>query len=446
MGFRFIHTSDWHLGATMRDGSLEEEQLRFLRWLLDELSQRDVDALVVAGDLFHHRNPSNRARQLYYDFLAACEKRTTLKQVIVTAGNHDSPSGLEAPRALLEYLRVKVLGTLRAEEKSWTELLVPVKGTDGEICGVVAAVPYVSEARLGISGLGKNHEEIKAEFQDQFQKLYRVLADEAQARYGDLPLVATGHLTCYGQGEKKEGDFHTPIHQIGTIEALPPQIFDSRFDYVALGHIHRMFPIYVSGEEPRIWYSGTPVPTAVTERSQRYVLEVQIDAPNATPVVEKIKVPAFRDVLLLEGSTDEVLEAARTLTTEKELKPYLFVRLQNEELNYRSETYGQIKEALFAKFSEEMMPRVVDFRNTLIRPASEVEEALESRDLEEITPEELFADLYRYRFGGTEVPDEILQAFRELLGGPEEKEELRDEKFLEEKSQPSLFSILEGEE
>lgn len=422
---RFIHTSDWHLGATLREGSIEEEQRQFLGWLIEEIRASEADVLVVAGDVFHQRNPSNRAEKLYYDFLVACERKTALKKIVVVGGNHDSPSKLEAPGQLLEHLSVKVVGTVWADRESWRALLVPVQDQTGAVLGVVAAVPYVSEARLGISGVGKDAEEIGREFRARFGELYRYVCDVAREQYGEVPLVATGHLTVYGNQAPEEGDFHSQIHQIGTIEAMPPAIFDERIDYVALGHIHRMFPIREAGRpakaEARIWYSGTPVPTAFTELSPRFVLLVEIEEAGAALRVEKRQVPRFRDLFTLQGSTEEALVQAAQVVATRELAPYVYVRLENREREPGTEVVREIERVLRERLGEEKGARIVDFREILVRAPGE-EHSAAPLELEEMEMEEVFADLYRRKYGVEEVPAEILQAFRELRVHEEDSE------------------------
>ena len=103
--FRVIHSADWHLGKTLGELSREEEHQLFLDWLLEEIRSREVDALIVAGDIFDSAYPAQTAQKQYYSFLSEVY-HTTKCAVVVTAGNHDSPAQLEAPREVLETLRL----------------------------------------------------------------------------------------------------------------------------------------------------------------------------------------------------------------------------------------------------------------------------------------------------------------------------------------------------
>ena len=127
MAVRILHTSDWHLGVSINNQRCVDEQRRFLGWLADQIRERAIDVLLVAGDVFHYASPSNTARELYYDFLVESASIETLDKVVVVGGNHDSPSGLDAPRQVLGSLDVHVVGGLPYDaEKRPDRCVVPI--------------------------------------------------------------------------------------------------------------------------------------------------------------------------------------------------------------------------------------------------------------------------------------------------------------------------------
>ncbi len=87
--FRILHTADWHLGKMLNEQSREEEQKRFLDWLLKQVVELEVDVVLVAGDIFDTANPPQSAETLYYDFVAALHGSTSASLVLI-GGNHDS--------------------------------------------------------------------------------------------------------------------------------------------------------------------------------------------------------------------------------------------------------------------------------------------------------------------------------------------------------------------
>ena len=101
---RILHTSDWHLGRSLYGRKRYEEFAAFLDWLVQAIEGEGIDALLVAGDVFDTSTPSNRAQELYYRFLCRVAA-SCCRYVVVIAGNHDSPSFLNAPKELLRALK-----------------------------------------------------------------------------------------------------------------------------------------------------------------------------------------------------------------------------------------------------------------------------------------------------------------------------------------------------
>ena len=106
---RILHTSDWHIGRTLYGRERYGEFDAFLDWLAVRAEEENIDVLLVAGDVFDNSTPGNHAQELYYRFLCRMAVSSN-RHVVVTAGNHDSPSFLNAPRELLKCLNVHVVG------------------------------------------------------------------------------------------------------------------------------------------------------------------------------------------------------------------------------------------------------------------------------------------------------------------------------------------------
>ena len=110
---KILHTSDWHLGRTLYSKKRYEEFETFLHWVQRTVQQNNIDVLLIAGDIFDNGTPSNKAQELYYQFLSSMAV-SNCRQVVITAGNHDSPSFLSAPKELLKFLDIHVIS--RADE------------------------------------------------------------------------------------------------------------------------------------------------------------------------------------------------------------------------------------------------------------------------------------------------------------------------------------------
>lgn len=417
MPLRILHTSDWHLGGSLENASRDEEHRRLLEWVLATLQKERIDVLIVAGDVFQYAQPSAEAQRLYYRFLARAGVETGVRQVVIIGGNHDSASRLDAPREVLDVLNVHVVGGIGGEPAQWERCLCPITNEEGRVVAVVVAVPFIHEFRLGVRTTLREEGEIASEFEEAFTRLYRTLADLAEERYPGAVLIATGHLTCTGA---LPAEYGTQIHQVGTIGGLPGRIFDPRFEYVALGHIHRSFPI----EGTKARYSGSPIAMNVIEaRSPRYVVEVEIDAdkaPGERAEVERREVPRFREILEIKGSIQEVTKRLSTLQSECPLAPFVYVELEVDQ--YLVDGAARVVEALDAHPAASR-PRVVDVRQRVKGKKETLGEGdLLRVDLRDLRPEEVFVRLYQSRFEG-EPSDALLTAFRSVMSDLEEGRE-----------------------
>src|SRR6478672_2359702 len=109
---RLLHTSDWHLGHTLKEVAREHEHAAFLAWLLDACDREEPDALVITGDVFDSATPPATAERMWFELLAAARRRRPAMDIVAIAGNHDSPARLGAPSAILRELGVHVVGGL----------------------------------------------------------------------------------------------------------------------------------------------------------------------------------------------------------------------------------------------------------------------------------------------------------------------------------------------
>lgn len=310
---RLLHTADWHLGNAMHNVDREKEQESFLKWLTEVVREKNIDTLVVAGDIFDAYGPPNWAQKNYYRFLASL-LGTNCHNVIVVGGNHDSGKLLDAPRDLFDALNIHVVGTIA--NRRIEEMVFELKDEKGNAAAVCAAVPYVPEILL------QNYcEDRKSCPQGQFsdivyQGLYQDFLGKAKKLRGarDIPLIATGHLYAAGlegryegmEGEEKTDDGVRVMDVVGNLGKVHVNAFPDEFDYVALGHIHYQTRI---GKVDRIRYSGSPFVMGFDEANlDHYVLQADLgDAKDPHALrVEKIKVPQSVCFRRLSGTKDEI--------------------------------------------------------------------------------------------------------------------------------------------
>lgn len=394
---RLLHTSDWHLGASTGVFSRAEDHRRLLDDLLAILSREPVDALVIAGDVFDHAQPSHEALALYFETLERLGEH--VHQVIVVGGNHDSASQLDAPKRVLARVRVHVVGGLSRPEEALERCLCPVLDPSGAVLGVVAAVPFVPTWRLGVSS---EHDDGANASLEALRALYTSLADAIAAQWPGVPAVATGHLAVTGSDP---GD---APREIGMLEAVHGALFDPRFRYVALGHIHRAYRV----EGTRAWYAGSPVPLSARE-SQRAQAVLRVTIPQDARVdatVEKVDLPRHRRLVDLIGTPEEVTRGLAALRHEEGALPALVsVRIP------RSAWRASVRDELFERSrSGAAAWRLVDV-GTYDDRESDGSEGGETRTprLDELTEEQVFEKLCE-RHGET-LDDGLRRLFREVL-------------------------------
>lgn len=266
--YRVIHTADWHLGKTLADMERTEEHRAFLKWLLETIAATKTDVLIIAGDVFDSATPTQVAIQLYFEFLAALYKEKAC-EVIVTAGNHDSPGLLAAPSAVLRAINTRVVSALnKGEPVQMIELPTGLassrpgdsstsRSTEPQL--VVAAIPYLRERDLRVGQEGQGMEEIQRDLRGAIRDRYAEAA-QASVPYRDrhCAVLATGHLTVVGgASSSSEREIH-----IGGLGAVGQDVFPAEFDYVALGHLHRPQRV---GARDCVRYSGSPIPLSFGE-------------------------------------------------------------------------------------------------------------------------------------------------------------------------------------
>jgi len=262
--FRVLHTADWHLGKTLGDLSRHEEHRRFLAFLVDAVRGHDIDAIIVSGDIFDSAYPPQSALTLYYGFLSELRRRTKAS-LILTAGNHDSPAVLEAPRDLLSPLGIHVIGRLPKKIK---EVVIPLPNATAPQV-IVVALPFLRERDLREGGAGQSADDIRKHLLDGIRRVHQQAAQQTlEWRKRGIPVLAMGHLTAAGGTVCPESE--REIH-VGGLGAVGEDAFPAEFDYVALGHLHRPQRV---GDSDRIRYSGSPIALSFSEASDTKELRI----------------------------------------------------------------------------------------------------------------------------------------------------------------------------
>ena len=306
---KIIHTSDWHLGQSFINQSRKHEHAAFLAWLIAQVQTQEVDAVIVAGDIFDTTTPPSYAREMYHQFVTQLHPLNCT--LVLLGGNHDSVAMLNESLPLLRALGTHMIPNSLATP---AEQIVPLSNRQtGAIEAIVCAIPFLRPRDLVVAQSGEDdlskQARFKAAITDHYANVYQAALNKRKSLGLTIPIIATGHLTAVGiQPSESERSIY-----VGTLENYPKEAFPPA-DYTALGHIHR--PQVVSNSQ-HIYYSGSPIPLSFDELGvDKRVMLVEFantsDAthvnhePKFTPHLHSITVPRFQPMQELEGKIEEI--------------------------------------------------------------------------------------------------------------------------------------------
>ena len=272
----FLHTSDWHLGATEGERELREDQYFFIDEICRIIEERQVDAVLLAGDVYDRSVGSASAIRLYnYAMERIC--RDLKKTVLTIAGNHDSADRLSSCGSLLEKAGLYISGAAEREARV-------VAFDDAE----VFLLPWVTE------------EKVRSLYPEErisdLTGAYQVLTDHMRERFSpDKKHIVVSHAFI----TNAETSTSDRAAEIGFATQVSASVFDG-FDYVALGHIHK--PQNVNGH---IRYSGTPMPYSFGKEESQEKSVTLLDTETMTQ--EIVPLPLLQQRRTLTGTYEELL-------------------------------------------------------------------------------------------------------------------------------------------
>jgi exonuclease SbcD len=392
---RLLHTSDWHLGHTLKEVTRDYEHAAFLAWLLDTCAREAPDVLVITGDVFDSATPPASAERMWFEFLAAARRARPAMDIVAIAGNHDSPARLGAASAVLRELGVHVIGGLPRSEcgLDLDRILIPVGGGRG----LVAAVPFLRPI------------DVPVDVVDPLAAIYgEVMAAARQQRRADQALIVLGHLYVTGAEPSQLSERRVSI---GGQESASLRLFPDDIDYVALGHMHRAQRV---GRDT-IRYAGAPIALSLDEASYRHQVVVvdfaagrvaELRAVEVPQVVEIVRVPA-RGAAPLAEILDQLAALPPRLPGDDPARPYLEVVVALDRPEPRLRT--TIEAALDGK-----RPRLIQLKVELSGDGAALGDRVVARRLAELDPREVFVQLWARSHA--EPPSQaVLGAFDRLL-------------------------------
>jgi exonuclease SbcD len=405
---KLLHTSDWHLGKRLDDFSRMEEQQAVLQEICEIAEREQVDAVLVAGDLFDTFNPPTEAVDLFYKTLkrlAADGKRP----VIAIAGNHDSPDRIEAPDPLARECGIIFAGYPNSvvapfELDSGLKVLQSDEGfLELELPGVsvplrILHTSYANEYRLKtFLGQENSEEELRTVLQEKWQKMAEKYCDEKGVN------ILVSHLFMVKKGDElpEEPEDEKPILHVGGAQAVYTENIPNQIQYTALGHLHRMHR--VDSKPCPVYYCGSPLSYSFAEANQeKYVLMIEAE-PGETAKVSEIELKQGKRLLRKRAKGLE--EALNWLAENQDALV---------ELTLVTETFLT---ALERRRLNAVHPGIV----AIVPEVADAESLLGSRqkqiDLNQ-SMEKLFCDYFKHE-KGQDPNEDLMNLFKEILAEEE---------------------------
>ncbi len=403
MAVHFFHTSDWHLGQFFYNHSRQYEHEQFLTWLLEQIKQKQPNALLIAGDIFDVINPASAAQKQLYQFLADAHALAPHMQTLMIAGNHDSGYRIEQVEPLLEKYNARTVGVVRWNDDKTLDLdrlLQPIYDRDKKIVAWCLSLPFLRAAE--ITGFNEH----TTNSQNAITYLHQQLISEAKKRKtDDQALILMSHAHMQG-GETSDSE--RPII-IGNEEALSTALFDDVIDYVALGHLHKPQKV----QHPHIRYSGSPIPLSFSEINYKHqVVEVKIEPSKADETAfqfEALPIPRSIQLHRIRGELNEVFAQLKALASGEianiDQREYI-------DIEYHTDTpplpnlRQQFEDAL-PKDRYRLVKISRQYKN------NQVQNCAAKIQLEPPTPEKLFEQIWQNK--GYAQDDAVLKDFQTLV-------------------------------
>ena len=389
---KIIHTSDWHLGQSFYNHDRLNDSRNFLSQLADAVHAEQPDALLVSGDVFDVPAPGAAAQRLYCEALLSIHDACPGMSIIVTAGNHDSASRLEASGELWRRANVTVLGGIHRKPDSSADFdshILPVTRS-GNTVGYVAAVPFAYAQNFPAADACTDKVQRQANF---FSGL---LGRVAEINTGHCPVVVMAHIAVTGGNG-------SPTGEIGNIDCVPLSTFGSGYDYLALGHIHQPHTMHAAdGSVAR--YCGSPIALSFDEDYQHSVTVASLSA-GRQPQIREIAIAEPVPLITVPQQPVEIAEALAALNSDIPDDKPCYVRLNVKTADYiPGNSYALAQEATASKAA-----KFCDIKVT--KPAADAA----SHATDGFTPQEILeadplniAKMYYHQTHGTEMDHDLV--------------------------------------
>ena len=387
---KLLHTSDWHLGRTLYLKKRYSEFQSFLDWLIQQIQLLAPDVLIVAGDIFDTTAPSNKAQEIYYQFLCKVATFTKCQHIVIIGGNHDSPTLLNAPKELLKQLKIHVLGNISANPQ---DEVLELLDRQGQPMALVCAVPYLRDKDVRNLADNESANDKDLKLMQAIKQHYAEVCQIAVARRQELglniPIIATGHLFVTG-GKTLKDDGVRELY-VGSLAQFGSNDFPAEIDYLALGHLHIAQTIANKTQQR---YSGSPIAMGFGEAKQTKII-LQVDFTGKLAQVTEISVPTFQRLERVTGNLAQISAQLNGLIAQSQS---IWV-----EVDYTGdEIISGLQHGLDELVRESQVELVTVHNSQLVAQLLSTEHFGGEIELSSLTPEDVFSKCLTIN----QVPDE----------------------------------------
>lgn len=398
MSLKILHTGDWHLGKKLFKTSRLPEQQIFLNELKQIIISKNIDALIIAGDIFDTPYPPSDAIRLLSDFLYEVTDNNKC-QVYFISGNHDSGRFLETSSPFYKNRNIHVVGEIR--NRSPEDFVFTIRSE--KATASLFMLPFFRS--FDLITLGKSHfPELESLREDSISEYLLMVLKKLFRQYSDnkqdmAKILMTHHLFAgYEASESEQGV------GLSGLDHIPLSILSETFDYVALGHLHKKQVL--SKENPIVVYPGSPIPFRFSETSKKWLSLIEIDNQNEVQQ-SFVELSTYRKILKIKTDYATLEEKLDEIKKEKSANG----------LNTLLEVSVCLKEPT-PGIADSIREKLKDYPIELVSFNSFIENQTEEKktvtQFQHLSTEELFKKFYNIKYGD-DCPDDIFSEFTSIL-------------------------------
>lgn len=399
---KIIHTADLHLGQVIyQNYDRSDEHQHFFRQLEQWCKVEQPDALLVSGDVFDIQQPSATVKKAFTDYFVRLHQTCPDMAIVITAGNHDSASRIQADNAVWQLANAYLIGTppafncLEAPDGWQYQYIIKLES------GYIIALPYMAGERK--------------------QTIQSILDKVAEENTLGLPVVMMAHQAVTGV-DVTGHDF-----EIGKLKTQDTNTFGSGFDYLALGHIHKPQTIGHQDDcmkevqayrSPVVRYAGSALHVSCDEIYPHTVSLVEIDSHNGKVSIHQLRIDELRHfyVLPLDGSSftsaEEAIEAMKQFTGEGD-RGYIRFRFDHST-NLPSNFSQMVYDALLSYNDEwRYNPKMLWTGQDDTQQQEKEQLVFEVAELQQMTDPMRFIERTKDHYPGLDIED-VRLAFEEV--------------------------------